>query len=78
MISLLTIEAAATVGVVVIALAAPLEARVSYLSPVPEREIAVRLVVNSDGSGQIERGKDTDPGEMDRYSTVGGDLSKMQ
>lgn len=27
--------------------------RVSYFSPVPEREIAVRLVVNSDGSGQI-------------------------
>jgi hypothetical protein len=27
--------------------------RVSYFSPVPEREIAVRLVINSDGSGQI-------------------------
>jgi hypothetical protein len=27
--------------------------RVSYFSPVPEREIAVRLVVNFDGSGQI-------------------------
>jgi hypothetical protein len=27
--------------------------RVSYFSPVPEREIAVRLVVNSDGRGQI-------------------------
>jgi hypothetical protein len=27
--------------------------RVSYFSPVPEREIAVRLVVSSDGSGQI-------------------------
>jgi hypothetical protein len=27
--------------------------RVSYFSPVPEREIAVRLVVNADGSGQI-------------------------
>jgi hypothetical protein len=27
--------------------------RASYFSPVPEREIAVRLVVNSDGSGQI-------------------------
>ena len=27
--------------------------RVSYFSPVPEREIAIRLVINSDGSGQI-------------------------
>jgi hypothetical protein len=27
--------------------------RVSYFSPVPERELAVRLVVNSDGSGQV-------------------------
>ena len=27
--------------------------RVSYFSPVPEREIAVRLVVNPDGSGLI-------------------------
>jgi hypothetical protein len=27
--------------------------RVSYFSPVPEREIAVRLVINPDGSGQI-------------------------
>jgi hypothetical protein len=27
--------------------------RASYFSPVPEREIAVRLVINSDGSGQI-------------------------
>ncbi len=27
--------------------------RVSYFSPVPTREIAVRLVVNADGSGQI-------------------------
>jgi hypothetical protein len=27
--------------------------RVSYFSPVPERELAVRLVVNSDGSGLI-------------------------
>src|SRR4029077_2688844 len=27
--------------------------RVSYFSPVTEREIAVRLVINSDGSGQI-------------------------
>jgi hypothetical protein len=27
--------------------------RVSYFSPVPQREIAVRLVINSDGSGQI-------------------------
>jgi hypothetical protein len=27
--------------------------RVSYFSPVPVREIAVRLVVNADGSGQV-------------------------
>jgi hypothetical protein len=27
--------------------------RVSYFSPVPERKVAVRLVVNADGSGQI-------------------------
>jgi hypothetical protein len=27
--------------------------RVSYFSPVPERELALRLVVNSDGSGHI-------------------------
>jgi hypothetical protein len=27
--------------------------RVSYFSPVPEREIAVRLVINSDGSGHL-------------------------
>jgi hypothetical protein len=27
--------------------------RVSYFSPVPERKMAVRLVINADGSGQI-------------------------
>jgi len=33
--------------------ASVLSLRVSYFSPVPEREIAVRLVINSDGSGKI-------------------------
>jgi|SRR5579863_2284828 len=33
--------------------ASVLSFRVSYFSPVPVREIAVRLVVNADGSGQI-------------------------
>jgi hypothetical protein len=54
--------------------------RVSYFSPVPERQIAVRLAINSDGSGQIRSAVSSGAAtgvERTQNSVAAADVNKL-